>query len=76
MWVNLIIGLVLSLVGLLLRPKPEPPKPNTIGDFNIPITKEGSEIPIVYGTVWITSPQIVWYGDFRTEPVKTRTPKK
>lgn len=76
MWVNLIIGLVLSLVSAFLRPKPEPPKPNTIGDFNIPITKEGQEVGIVYGTAWIYSPQIVWYGDFKTEPVKTRTEKK
>lgn len=76
MWVNLLIGLVLSLVSALLRPKPEPPKPNTIGDFKIPVTKEGEEVGIVYGTAWINSPQIVWYGNLATKPVKTSVPKK
>lgn len=76
MWVNLLIGLVLAAITSLLRPKPEPPKPSTIGDFSIPVTKEGQEVGIVYGTAWITSPQIVWYGDFGTKPVTTKAPKK
>ena len=76
MWINLIIGLVISALLAFLRPKPEPPKPNTLEDFNVPITKEGQEIGIVYGTAWVDSPQVVWYGDYKTEPVKTRQPKK
>jgi hypothetical protein len=60
---------------LLLRPKPEPPKPNT-SDFNVPLTKEGAEIGKVYGTVWIRSPQIVWWGDRKTEKIKAKQGKK
>ena len=76
MWTNLIIGLVLALVTYLMRPKPEPPKPTALKDVNVPVTKEGTEIGVVYGTVWIDSPQIVWYGDYKTTPVKTKQPKK
>lgn len=76
MWLNLIIGLVLSAVGFLLRPKPEQPKPSTIEDVKIPITEEGQEIGKVYGTVWLKSPQVVWYGHFRAAPIKKSRPKK
>ena len=76
MWVNLLISLVLSLVGFLLRPKPEPPKASTIEDLKIPITEEGQEIGKVYGTVWLKAPQIVWYGDFDADPIKKKQPKK
>jgi hypothetical protein len=76
MWVNLIIGLILTAIGFLLRPKPEPPKPNTLDDFDVPVTKEGAEVGKVYGTVWIDAPQIVWYGDFKAEAIKKKEPKK
>lgn len=76
MWWNLLIGVVLSVILSFLRPKPEPPKPSTISDFDIPVTKEGTEVPVIYGTIWIDSPQIVWYGDFKTAAIKTKSGKK
>lgn len=76
MWTNLIIGLVMSLIGVLLRPKPEQPKPSTIDDVKIPITEEGQEVGKVYGTVWMKAPQVVWYGDFQASPIKKKQPKK
>jgi hypothetical protein len=75
MFWNLIIGLIFTAISWLLRPKPEPPKPNT-SDFNVPLTKEGAEIGKVYGTVWIRSPQIVWWGDRKTEKIKAKQGKK
>lgn len=76
MWWNLVIGLIFTAISWLLRPKPEPPQAATIGDFNVPITEEGAEVGKVYGTVWVTKPQVVWYGDYDTVPIKSKQGKK
>lgn len=76
MFENLIIGLILSFVSFLLAPKPQPPKAATLDDIDVPVTKEGTEIGVAYGTVWIDSPQIVWYGDFEAIPIRSRSGKK
>lgn len=75
MWVNLLISIVISLALSLLRPKPQPPKPSTLNDFKIPVTEEGEEITVCWGTNWVT-PQIHWYGDLKTEAIKTKQAKK
>ncbi len=75
-FINLAIGLVFSWIAFLLRPKPEPPKAATIKDVKIPIADQGTEIPKIYGTVWIKAPLVAWYGDFKTRPVKSKQGKK
>ena len=27
-------------------------------------------MPVVFGTVWLRSPNVLWYGDLRAEPIK------
>lgn len=76
MWWNLLLGIVLNFVSFLLRPKPEPPPASTLADVNIPITKEGTEFGKVYGTVWIDSALIHWYGDFKSVPIRKKSGKK
>ncbi|WP_212525845.1 vWA domain-containing protein [Actibacterium sp. MT2.3-13A] len=70
MWTNLIIGLIFTAISYLLTPKPKGPKPGTLDDFGIPRAAEGDEIGKIYGTVWIKSPQVAWYGDLRTEKIR------
>lgn len=76
MWWNIIIGLVLNYVSWLLRPQPEPPPAGTIDDVSVPKTEEGAEIGWVYGSVWIKDAQVHWFGDFATEPIKSKQGKK
>lgn len=76
MWTNLLIGLVFTAISYLLQPKPEGPKAATLDDFNVPRSSEGDEIGKVYGTVWINSPQIAWFGDFKSTPIKSSGDKK
>jgi len=30
----------------------------------------GSPIPVVFGTRWVSNPNVVWYGDLLSKPVK------
>jgi len=57
-------------------PKPEEQAPPILSDLNVPTAKEGRTIPVLFGTKLIKSPQIVWYGDFDTVPIKSKSGKK
>jgi hypothetical protein len=76
-FVLLIVWAITTVVAELIRPKPdiENAKPADLGDFQFPTATEGRSVPIIWGTVKIAGPNVVWYGDFRkeaiTEEVKT-----
>lgn len=80
MAVDLIIAITVSLVlaatslilSELLRPKPdfENARPKGIDEFQFPTAQEDRVIPIVFGTVKITGPNVVWYGDFQQRALK------
>ncbi|MBA3421641.1 MAG: hypothetical protein H0U12_07080 [Thermoleophilaceae bacterium] len=55
------------------QPKPPPPRPDNL---EFPLTTVGTPVPIVYGTVRIDSPVLVWGGlfDFTLQPA-TQTNK-
>lgn len=54
-----------------LAPKPPSPKPAELTDFDAPTADEGRPIPVVFGAVLLTGPNVVWYGDLGTEPIKS-----
>lgn len=63
------VGLVLNI---LMAPKPVEPKPATLADFNVPTAEPGREIPVLFGTYLIQSPNVVWYGDLATSKITTK----
>lgn len=66
-----ILFLILSwVISYALAPKPQNAKPASLDDVNAPTAEEGREIGIVFGTVWIESPNVVWFGDFDTSPIR------
>ncbi len=69
-WVQIIVMIVLAVISYALAPKPPKPKPPSLEDFSAPTAEEGRSIPVVFGTVWIRDPNVIWYGDLRTEPVR------
>lgn len=75
-FIQLAIAIIFSFIAFMLRPTPKPPKAATLADVKIPITKEGEEVGKIYGTVWLRSPQVHWYGDFKTRPIKSEVGKK
>lgn len=76
MWAKLLLALVFNYISYLLAPKPKSPKAAGLDDFNIPRSEEGEETGIIFGTVWIKSPQVVWYGDLRSVAIKDGGGKK
>lgn len=76
-FLTLLFYAVLFVLSELLRPKPqlENAKPAGLGDFQFPTATEGRVVPLLWGTVKVKGPNVVWYGDFQqvpiTEKVKT-----
>lgn len=76
-WLTLLYYVIVFALSELLRPKPklENAKPAGLGDFNFPTATEERFVPILWGTVQITGPNVVWWGNLIqeaiTEKVKT-----
>lgn len=62
-----IIALVL-VVALMPTPKSNV-KPASLADIDAPTAEPGRPIPVVFGTVLLKSPNVVWYGDFMYIPI-------
>ena len=72
-----VIVLVAALfISTALAPKPPQPKPAALEDFDVPVAEEGRPIPVVFGTVTITGPNVMWYGDLRSTPIQSKGGKK
>jgi hypothetical protein len=74
--IQLLIVLVSNIVTNALRPKTKPPDPAALGDFSVPTAEEGREVPVIFGTVWMSDPNVTWYGDLRSTPIKSKGGKK
>lgn len=75
-WVQLIILVISYAISTALAPKPPKPKPAAIEDFDIPVAEQGRPIPVIFGTVLITGPNVMWYGDLRTTAITVKGGKK
>ena len=67
---NLLIGIGFQILSALLsRPKIEDAKPAGLDEFDIPSATEGRFIPVIVGKVKISGPNVLWYGDYRADPI-------
>ncbi len=62
-FVQLLVGIALNVIGYLLMPKPKPPKPPELEDLENPTAEAGRPIPVVFGSVTVSGLNILWYGD-------------
>ncbi|HGM4836178.1 hypothetical protein [Stenotrophomonas maltophilia] len=76
MWFQIIMLVVSLIISYVTRPRPTVPKPAALEDFNVPTAEDGRECAMIFGTVWIDDPNVLYYGDLRTTPVKTKGGKK
>lgn len=68
--------IVAAVVAYALAPKPPTPPPPALEDFQVPTAEEGRPVPVVFGEVWITGPNVLWYGDLATDPIRRSGGKK
>lgn len=62
-WIPLLIAIALLVVSYVLMPKPKTPKPDAATEMDSPTADAGKPIPVPFGTLTITSPNCLWFGD-------------
>jgi len=76
MW-QFLVGVIISLaVSYALRPKPQTQPPAGLNDIKAPTADDGREIPVLFGCKPVRGPNVVWYGDLKTTPIKSKGGKK
>jgi hypothetical protein len=65
------IQVALFVAFQLLAPKPEieNARPKGLGEFKFPTATEDRQVPIVWGTVELRAPNVIWYGHLRTRKI-------
>lgn len=66
----LVLMVVSTIISMVFRPKPIPPAAAALSDFTVPTADPGRPIPIIFGTVLVKGPNVVWFGDLRTVPIQ------
>lgn len=76
MW-QIIAGIIIAaFLVFALTPKPQnAPRPG-IGDIKAPTASAGREISVLFGCRTMRAPNVVWWGDLRTTPIKSSTGSK
>lgn len=65
----------LFVIKDLIRPTPrqEGQRPPGEGEFRFPTTAEDRAHPWIFGTVPLDGPNLVWYGDISSDPIRKKT---
>jgi hypothetical protein len=75
-WAHVAILIVSALITYALTPKPPQPKPAALADFDVPTAEEGKPICKIFGEYLVEDPNVLWYGDLSSKPIKKKTGKK
>lgn len=71
--VQLAIGVGLMILGYMLMPKPKQQKPPSTEDLDDPTAEAGRPIPVIFGSMKVKSPNVIWYGDKLSRHRKAKT---
>jgi hypothetical protein len=74
MWIQLLIFIVVSIISALLAPKQQNAVPGS--PSGAPSIADTQQVPVCFGTCDFEQPNLVWYGDLKTTPIKTSGGKK
>lgn len=75
-WIAAVIFVIALVVAYTMQPKPETRPPAGLDEIQAPTAEVGREIPVLFGTRKMDGPNVVWYGDLRTVPIKSNGGKK
>lgn len=76
MWQLVALWVVSMALTYLLAPKPADAEEPKFGELEVPTADQSRSIPVIFGTVWIKDPNVVWYGDLKTKKIKSSEGKK
>lgn len=65
----LIVWIATTIAMYLLTPKPAKPENAKPGQIEAPTAEEGRSIPVLFGSRRIEGPNVVWYGQVKTDPI-------
>ena len=69
---TLILFAVFFVLNEFLKPKNDQEQGRAgLGDFRFPTATEGRPVPIIWGTVKLAGPNVIWYGDLSQIPITT-----
>lgn len=73
-----VLALIVGTVALytFLSPNVENRPPAGIEDLQVPTAEDGRPIPVLFGCRDLRAPNVVWYGDLDTVPIKAKGGKK
>jgi hypothetical protein len=74
-WIYIIELIVAIIAVVALTPKPQNAAPASLQDFDVPTAEDGREVIDICGTVWIDDPNVIWYGDLSTFPIRADSGK-
>ena len=74
----MVFGIIATLVATviisgLLAPRLENQDAATLSDFTLPTAEPSRAVSVVFGTVMVEGPNIVWMGDFEADPIRQTT---
>lgn len=73
-WVQTVVILIIALVAAFaMQPKPQQPKAAILEDFELPVAEDGKAAPVIFGDCWTEDPNVLWYGNLRTTPVRAKS---
>lgn len=76
MWFLIALFVGSIVISLALMPKPQAQKPPGLNEITAPTAEIGREIPVLFGTRDLAGPNVVWYGDIKLVPIKSKGGKK
>lgn len=74
-WAFAISAAISMGIGYLTAKKPPKPshsQPIGLAQFNVPTAEEGRSIQVLFGKRYIGGPNVVWYGDLKSDPIVVR----
>lgn len=74
-WAYIIAMVVALIIGIAMQPKQRNATPPSITEFDAPTIDEGRDIQWIHGECWVSDPNLGWYGNLRTSPIRTKSGK-
>lgn len=74
--IQLAVGVLMMIVGYMLMPKPKVEKPPSTEDLDNPTAEAGRPIPVIWGSLSVSSPNLLGYWDKESRHRKPRKSSK